>query len=257
MSEARDEVLRRVRAALRDVPAAETPEAVSVPRGYRTTGELGRAETVALFAERVAEYRATVRRVAPRGLAAAIGAACARRGARRVVVPGDVPADWLPAGLEALRDDGLSNAELNGSDGVLSGCALGIAQTGTIVLDGGARQGRRAITLLPDYHLCVVFAEQIVELVPEAIERLAGSARAGRPVTFISGPSATSDIELQRVEGVHGPRTLEVLLVVGSESSRRRTTHRGGMRPGRSSFPGRAASGRDDRGREDGWADSR
>jgi L-lactate dehydrogenase complex protein LldG len=133
---------------------------------------------------------------------------------RRLVVPPDLPSEWEPGGVELLRDDGLSNEQLDGSDGVLSGCALGIAQTGTIVLDGGAVQGRRAITLVPDYHLCVVRGDQIVELVPEAIERLSDEVRASRrPITFISGPSATSDIELNRVEGVHGPRTLEVLIV--------------------------------------------
>ena len=110
-----------------------------------------------------------------------------------------------------MRDDALSNRQLDESDGVLTGCALAIAQTGTIVLDSGTAQGRRAITLLPDYHLCIVHAAQIVGLVPEAIERLHGTVR--RPITFISGPSATSDIEFSRVEGVHGPRTLDVLIV--------------------------------------------
>jgi len=213
MSGAREDVLRRVRAALRDVPTGETPEDVPVPRDYRGAGVLQREEVAALFAERVAEYRATVHRVTQDGIAEAVAEACARRGARRIVVPPDLPDGWLPGEIEVVRDEGLSNAALNDSDGVLSGCALGIAQTGTIVLDGGPRQGRRAITLLPDYHLCVVFADQLVELVPEAIALLEAAARTGRPVTFISGPSATSDIELQRVEGVHGPRTLEVLLV--------------------------------------------
>jgi L-lactate dehydrogenase complex protein LldG len=117
--------------------------------------------------------------------------------------------------VELLRDTGLTNAQLDESDGVLTGCALGIAQTGTIVLDSGPLQGRRVLTLLPDYHLCVVRADQIVDLVPEAITQLDQAVREQRrPITFISGPSATSDIELNRVEGVHGPRTLEVLVVV-------------------------------------------
>jgi L-lactate dehydrogenase complex protein LldG len=103
--------------------------------------------------------------------------------------------------------------QLDGSDGVLTGCALGIAQTGTIVMDHSARQGRRAISLVPDYHLCIIYTEQIVGLVPEGIAQVTPAVHAGQPVTFISGPSATSDIELNRVEGVHGPRTLDVLVV--------------------------------------------
>jgi L-lactate dehydrogenase complex protein LldG len=133
------------------------------------------------------------------------------------VAPDDVPEDWLPCTVELLRDTGsspLAYAQLDASDGVLTGCALGIAQTGTIVLDGGSAQGRRALSLLPDYHLCIVFEHQIVGLVPEAIARLGDTVRrTGRPITLVSGPSATSDIELNRVEGVHGPRTLEVLVV--------------------------------------------
>ncbi|HEX8199832.1 MAG TPA: LUD domain-containing protein [Isosphaeraceae bacterium] len=214
MSAARDAILGRIRAALRDVPADEAPEAVPVDRSYRRTDPSPRAEVVARFAERVAEYRAVVRSVAPEDLPGAIAAACAARGVRRLVVPADLPEGWAPAGVELLRDPGLTDAQLDESDGVLTASALGIAQTGTIVLDGGPGQGRRAITLLPDYHLCVVRAEQVVGLVPEAVERLDAAARdPRRPITWISGPSATSDIELNRVEGVHGPRTLEVLIV--------------------------------------------
>ena len=133
------------------------------------------------------------------------------------MVPPQLPEGWLPENVEVLRDAAgtrLTNEELDGADGVMTGCALGISQTGTIVLDAGPGQGRRAITLLPDYHLCVVREDQVVDLVPEAFAKLEETVKGeGRAVTFISGPSATSDIELNRVEGVHGPRVLEVLIV--------------------------------------------
>jgi L-lactate dehydrogenase complex protein LldG len=211
MSAARDEILGRIQSALHDVSADERPEDVSIVRNYRRAGADTRAGLVERFIDRLVDYKAKVQRVMAADLPGTISAACAARGVRRLVVPADLPETWEPAGVTLLRDDELTNRQLDESDGVLSGCALAIAQTGTIVLDSGTAQGRRAITLLPDYHLCVVRAEQIVGLVPEAIERLHGTAR--RPITFISGPSATSDIELNRVEGVHGPRTLEVLIV--------------------------------------------
>jgi L-lactate dehydrogenase complex protein LldG len=195
-SPAKEEMLRRIRAALGDVPDGEQQAAL-----------------LARFAERVADYRATVHRVAAAELPAALAEACRRRGARRLVVPAGLPAAWRPAGVELLVDDGtLGKQALDAADGVLSGCALAVADTGTIVLDGGERQGRRTLTLLPDYHLCVVEAGQVVGSVPAALAALAPAARSGRPITFVSGPSATSDIELNRVEGVHGPRTLEVAI---------------------------------------------
>ena len=211
---ARREILQRIRTALRDVSPEETPQQVAVDRTYRQVSDTPHETLVEQFAERVAEYKAKVRRVSTDGLAAAITAACNARGVRRLVVPVDLPAAWQPTGVELLPDENLSYLQLDTSDGVLTGCALGIAQTGTIVLDGGAYQGRRAISLLPDYHLCVIEARQVVGLVPEAIAGLAAAVHSQpRPITFISGPSATSDIELNRVEGVHGPRTLEVLIV--------------------------------------------
>jgi L-lactate dehydrogenase complex protein LldG len=218
MSTARDTILARIRHATRDVPASERPEDVAVERGYRTEGADAREGVLDRFAEYVAEYEATVHRVSEEELPRAIAAALERRGVERLVVPAGLPEAWIPEGVEALRDgeggDRLTNSELDGSDGVLTGCAWGIAQTGTIVLDAGTGQGRRALTLLPDYHLCVVKEEQVVDLLPEAIAKLGAAVEeAGRAVTFISGPSATSDIELNRVEGVHGPRTLEVLIV--------------------------------------------
>lgn len=191
MASAREEILARIRNA--KVPAAQP-----VVRGYHREGPGG----VELFAERVADYRAIVHTVSnvPEALKSLSG--------KRIVAPTDVPAEWLIDGVEWLREP-LSIEDLDQADGVLTGCAVAIADTGTIVLDGGEAQGRRALTLLPDYHLCVVRADQIAGSVPEALARLEST----RPLTFISGPSATSDIELNRVEGVHGPRTLEVLIV--------------------------------------------
>ncbi len=164
MSEARGEILKRVRHALRDVPRHEQPGDVAVERGYRTTGDMPREQLIEQFVERVREYKATVRSVTTGTLPEAIAEACAARGVRRLLVPRDVPDAWIPDQVTPLPDAGLTHEEIDASDGVLTGCALGIAQTGTIVLDGGPRQGRRVLTLLPDYHLCVVLAEQIVGL---------------------------------------------------------------------------------------------
>ena len=209
MSDARAEVLQRVRDALG--AGVAVPE---VPRDYLGAGEPAPSggDVVELFCERCADYRATVRRVSAAELSAAVAAACAERGVRRLVTPPGGPSEI--EGLELVGDDPpLSAADLDGFDGVLTGCALAIAETGTIVLDAGARSGRRAITLVPDYHACVVEAERIVAGVPDAVAALAEAAADGRPVTLVSGPSATSDIELDRVEGVHGPRTLDVFVV--------------------------------------------
>lgn len=210
--DARSVVLGRIKAALGDLPFE--PPRDDAPRDYRASADATRAEVLDEFVHRVGEYKATVRRVTEAELPGAIAAACRSRGVRRLVVPADLPAEWAPADVIVLRDPGLTVVQLEGGDGVLTGCALGVAQTGTIVLDGGPGQGRRVLSLLPDYHLCVVMADQIVGLVPEAVARLRPPAAApARPLTLISGPSATSDIELNRVEGVHGPRTLDVLVV--------------------------------------------
>lgn len=219
MSTARDTVLQHIRAALRDVPPGERSDDVAFVRGYRRRDDTSHDAVVAQFVERVEEYKAHVRRVEEGQLVSAIAEALQACGVRRLVVPHDLPQAWLPETVTILCDHGdLSFAALDASDGVLTACALGIAQTGTIVLDHGALQGRRALTLVPDYHLCVIRAEQLVGLVPKAFEILEGASRVRRPLTFISGPSATSDIELSRVEGVHGPRTLEVLLVVALDN---------------------------------------
>ncbi|MEV4253040.1 lactate utilization protein C [Spirillospora sp. NPDC049652] len=195
----RETILARVRSALADVPFAETPDAVPVPRDYDRTRR--GPDLVELLWDRLKDYRAVVH------LDARVAELARARG--RLMVPSGVPAEWL-SGVDAVPDDPpLSAAELDRLDGVLTGCAVAIAETGTIVLDGGEAQGRRALTLVPDHHLCVVRRDQIVRTVPEALERL----DPGRPLTWISGPSATSDIELDRVEGVHGPRTLEVAII--------------------------------------------
>ncbi len=206
MSAAREEILRRVAAAK---GGALEP---GIPRSYRTTGRLGYEERVALFCKRVGEYRAVVLRTRRDELEQAI----VDVGVGRLAVPPGLPEEWRPAALDLVDDEGLTPHELDALDGVLTGCTVAIAETGSIVLTGGPHEGRRALTLVPDLHVCVVEEAQIVELVPEAFSELAAAAR--RPITFISGPSATSDIELNRVEGVHGPRRLVVLVVSMSES---------------------------------------
>ncbi len=204
---AREVILARIRAAL-----AAAPDVPSTPRAYLQHDERDRAALLAELIDRLREYKAVVEPVGQAALPTAIAAACARHGIHTLVVPTDLPVAWVPEDVEVLRDEPpLTHEELDHSDGVLTGCALAIAQTGTIVLDGGVHQGRRALSLVPDCHLCVVDAEQVVGLVPEGISRLASVTN--HPITFISGPSATSDIELSRVEGVHGPRTLHVFLV--------------------------------------------
>ncbi|MFC5181609.1 LutC/YkgG family protein [Actinomadura harenae] len=195
----RETILVRVRSALADVPMAEGPDGVQVPRDYQRTRS--GPDLIELLLDRLMDYRAVVHLDTP--------VAELARGRGRLMVPPGVPGEWL-SGVDVARDDPpLTATELDRLDGVLTGCAVAIAETGTIVLDGGEAQGRRALTLVPDYHLCVVRREQIVRTVPEALELLDPT----RPLTWISGPSATSDIELDRVEGVHGPRTLEVAIL--------------------------------------------
>ena len=203
----RQAVLQKIRAALADVPTSEQPDDVPVPRDYLRSH--AGPDPVVLFAERVADYQATVIHCTPASVSETIAAALATRGVAELVVPSGFPADWL--GDLTFRSDepALTIAELDTLDGALTTAAVGIAVTGTIVLDAGPGQGRRTLTLVPDYHLCVVQASQIATDVPDALAQLDPT----RPLTFISGPSATSDIELNRVEGVHGPRTLDVIVV--------------------------------------------
>ncbi len=203
MDSARSEILARIRAVARPKPAP-------VPRDYDTARTV--ADRVGLFVERVEDYKAVVHRVPEAELPQWIGDCLARREVSSMVAPPDLPETWRVGGVRwRLDDPPLSLSDVDSVDGVLTGSAVAIAETGTIVLDAGAAQGRRLLTLVPDYHLCVVRADRIEVSVPEALRRLDPT----RPLTFVSGPSATSDIELDRVEGVHGPRTLEVLVVDG------------------------------------------
>ena len=201
--DARAEILARIERAC--VPIS------SASRDEEAPSERRRDEIVAQFAEYAAEYRANVVRAAPEALSATIAGLLSDRGA--TVLPADLPGSWLETGLNAVRDRGLTINELDRAAAVLTGCAVAIAETGTVVLDAGFAQGRRALTLVPDHHVCVVFADQTVDSVVEAVARLREAVEAGRPLTWISGPSATSDIELIRVEGVHGPRRLDIVLV--------------------------------------------
>jgi L-lactate dehydrogenase complex protein LldG len=209
---AREEILGRVRTALGGAPP--TVATVEARRDYRTSGqhEPGSPVLLDLLTDRLVDYKATVLACAATAVPAVVAGALAERGIRRIVAPDAVPGAWLE-GVDVLRDGAatLPLADLDAVDGVITGCAVAVAETGTIVLDAGPDQGRRALTLVPDVHVVVVRADQVVQTVPEAIGRLTPRG----PLTMISGPSATSDIELNRVEGVHGPRTLIVVLASG------------------------------------------
>jgi L-lactate dehydrogenase complex protein LldG len=200
---ARSEILQRIRSAIAEAPAPEP-----VPRDYHRQPATGPGD-VEFFARTVDEYRAQVYRADDSTVAGIVTGLIAENAA--VVVPPGLPDGWRPQRDVVVDREPheLSTLELDVFDVVVTGCTLGIAVTGTIVLDGGAGQGRRALTLLPDHHICIVRTDQIVDTVPRAFQTL----DATKPLTFISGPSATSDIELNRVEGVHGPRTLDVVIV--------------------------------------------
>ena len=211
----KDRVLGRIRRALADVPEDEQPEDFVVTRGHlQVHGDRTPQQRTELLADNLADYRAQVHRTTAAELPALLARLLAARGSRTLVLPDGLPDAWLSEvddSIERLPDQPEQTArELDAVDSVLTGCAVAIAETGTIVLDGSAAQGRRRITLVPDHHICVVrVPEQVVDSVPQGLTRL----DPVRPQTWISGPSATSDIELNRVEGVHGPRTLEVVLV--------------------------------------------
>lgn len=196
----RDLILGRLRSALGE----PRPAPVEVPRDYRPAGAV--AADVDLFVDRLTDYRATVHRCATPDVARVVDEVL---GGRQVVVPAGLPRHWLPDSVDVLPDDDLPTGRVAAVDGVVTAAAVAVAETGTIVLDGGPDQGRRVITLLPDVHVCVLRADQVVATVPDALARV----DPHRPLTWISGPSATSDIELNRVEGVHGPRHLHVVIM--------------------------------------------
>jgi L-lactate dehydrogenase complex protein LldG len=211
MMGSREEMLARIRAARSDVPPGEAPGTVPQPRTYLRSrpspeGDLER------FRERVADYKAGVEMVEAHQVSAAVQAALTGFGARRVAFAEQLPDDWRCTGFEVVRDTPEAPLDvdgLQGIDAVVTGSAVAVAETGTVVLDGRPECGRRALTLVPDAHVCIVRQEDLVDDVPAAVSRLV----PGRPMTWISGPSATSDIELSRVEGVHGPRRLHVIVV--------------------------------------------
>jgi L-lactate dehydrogenase complex protein LldG len=213
---ARAEILRRIRAATGGISNAEVARAgwMRLARGYQLAATCGREAVLELLQDRLRDYDAHVVRVGRDGVSAIVAKILSERGKTRMVVPPGIVKEWLPAGVEFVVDEGLSAVELDRFDGVMTGSTMAIAETGTVILQSVPGQGRRAVTLVPDYQLCVVREEDVVETVPEAMARLQETAEL--PTTFFSGPSATADIEMTRIKGVHGPRFLDVVLT-GSE----------------------------------------
>ena len=211
MSTAREDILKRIRGINGPRHASHQHEYDALLRDYHQTGALRLEERLDLFIDRLHDYDAIVYRCAPQRIAETVAHALNTHSKSRLLIAPDLPAEWLPEGFCFTRDAGLSYSDIDASEGVMTECILAIAVTGTIVLRHSPGDGRRALTLIPDYHLCIVFANQVVETVPQAIREMA--AFGDVPLTTISGPSATADIEMTRVKGVHGPRTLNVILV--------------------------------------------
>jgi L-lactate dehydrogenase complex protein LldG len=213
VSPTRSLILGRIRDVMtatdRTEPAAA--EHARIERTYKQRPSLPRDACLELFIDRLKHYQVVVHLCSRAEIAATVAGVTAARGKSRLIIPVDIAPAWLPADVTFVRDEGLAYRDLDVSDGVLTGCTFGVATTGTIVLRHGPGEGRRALTLIPDYHLCVVRADQVVETVPEVFGSLA-SSRPGL-LTTISGPSATADIEMTRIRGVHGPRTLDVIVV--------------------------------------------
>jgi L-lactate dehydrogenase complex protein LldG len=210
MNPDRTDVLARIERAVAAEAGDRDREYGAISRAYRQHSTSDRAAIVDLFLSRIEHYDGGVRRCSADAVADSVAQALSARGKRRLVVPDGFPIVWLPGGYDFVADHALSNQDLDTVEGVVTTCTVAIATTGTLVLTHGDGEGRRALTLVPDYHLCIVNSDAIVETVPEAIRTVARSSP--RVMTTISGPSATADIEMTRIKGVHGPRTLDVIV---------------------------------------------
>jgi L-lactate dehydrogenase complex protein LldG len=208
---AKEDILKRIRIALADRKSDRESDYAYIPRQYNATGTISEHDGIELFMERLQDYGAGVYECSEPYVSGAIGAALTDRQLRRLVTGRDFRGGWIPAGFDFHSDNNFDFHQLDSFQGVVTPCALAIAETGTIVLRHTEEEPRRAVSLIPDYHLCVVFAEQVVQTVPEAVRIMATMGNV--PLTTISGPSATSDIEMTRIKGVHGPRSLDVILV--------------------------------------------
>ena len=211
MSTAREEMLSCIRSAISQLGISAREDYLRIQAEYIQTGLLNDQDRVSLFVERLNDYDALVHFSSAADLAKVIGFVLKNRGKQRLVIPADLPAEWLPEGYDFLRDHNLEFGELDRSDGVITACSVAIALTGTIILQDAPQQGRRALSLIPDYHLCIVRKDQLVETVSEAIRLLQKTCSLA--TTTISGPSATADIEMTRIKGVHGPRDLEIIVL--------------------------------------------
>lgn len=216
--DSRKRILERIRAATKSSAnsAGELADAyVKLPRPYVHVGRMSGAERVALMIERLREYDADVVETTPDGLAVAVAAQLKASGRHKFVAPEGLLARWMTSDFEWKFDRGLSASEIEQCEGVVTGCFCGVADSGTIVLHHSAQEGRRVVSLLPDWHLCILYASQVVETLPEYFARC---EQAPMLATYISGPSATADIEMTRIKGVHGPRFLNVIVVDDGDS---------------------------------------
>jgi L-lactate dehydrogenase complex protein LldG len=211
VEKAKDEILNRIRSALGHRESERESDYAYIPRQYQVAGTLDEHARLDLFMDRLHDYSASVLECGEASLMDAIGNTLRARNLRKLLTGKHFPAGWIPAGFDFSTDDDFDYSRIDSFEGVVTPCAIAIAETGTIVLRHADDEPRRSVSLIPDYHLCIVFAVQVVETVPEGIRQMA--AMGSVPLTTISGPSATSDIEMTRIKGVHGPRTLDVILV--------------------------------------------